>query len=125
MGMAKDPVFPDPVSARPMTSRPSRAGGMEAAWIWVALSHFREAMEERREGWRFRLEKGVEVIIPSSVPWLDCSEVSSCTCSFGLFSSSMVGTSAAGRFRFFFITVLSGLVMIPHVRSTVFQFRHR
>lgn len=71
MGIAKEPVLPEPVSARPMTSRPSRAGGMEAAWIWVALVHFREAMEERSDGWRFSVENGVDVMISSLVSSLD------------------------------------------------------
>ena len=66
MGMVNAPVFPEPVSARPITSRPSNAEGMEAAWICVALVHFREAMEDRREVCRLKEEKGLLVMIPSS-----------------------------------------------------------
>ena len=74
MGMVNAPVFPEPVSARPMTSRPSNAEGMEAAWICVALFHFREAMEERRDVCRLKEEKGLLVMIPSvSSSSSDCS----------------------------------------------------
>jgi hypothetical protein len=49
MGMRKAAVFPEPVTALPRISRPSRASGMDLAWIGVGVERF-NAVNARRRG---------------------------------------------------------------------------
>lgn len=49
MGKAKAAVFPLPVSARPIKSRPSRASGIDSAWMGVGALYPRAVQASHNE----------------------------------------------------------------------------